>query len=152
LDGNVVTVGLLSFFSLDYSPLPSSYVPLVGGVHDTYVSIDTSLFKASSLMGCFPLQLPKVSQMVNMLSSIPHEHTNPWILLAPSDLDTYRDQMPLSPTELAYQAIQSASASLVTLVTTNSTTTLPINSPPFDLLDQVLPMNGAIREIMSFRE
>lgn len=53
-------------------------------------------------MGCFPLQPPKVSQIVNMLSSIPHEQTDPWILPAPSDIDTYKEQMLLSPVEFAY--------------------------------------------------
>jgi len=77
----------------------------MGGVPDSYVSIGTSLLKASSLMGCFPLQLPKVPKTVNMISSIPHEPPNPWILLASSDIDTYREQIPLSPAELAYEAI-----------------------------------------------
>lgn len=92
----------LSFCTPDYSQLPSGFVPLVGGVPDSYVSIGTGLLKASSLMGCFPLQLPKVSQIVNMLSSIPHEQTNPWILPAPLDIDSYGDQMPSSRAELAY--------------------------------------------------
>jgi hypothetical protein len=124
----------------------------VGGVPDSYVSIGTGLLKASSLMGCFPLQPPKVPQMVNMLSSIPHEQTDPWILPAPSDIDTYGEQMPLSPAELAYQAIQSASESPVTLVTANGTTAPPITAPSFDPLNQVLPMDEAIREIMSLEE
>lgn len=72
------------------------------GVPDSYISLGTGLLKASSLMGCFPLQLSKVSQTVNMLSSIPHEQTNPWILPAPSNLDTYGEQMLLSPIDLAY--------------------------------------------------
>ena len=55
LDGKIVTVDHLSFFTLDYSLLPSSFVPLVGVVNNSYVSISTSLLKASSLMGCFPL-------------------------------------------------------------------------------------------------
>lgn len=64
--------------------------------------------------------------MVNMLSSIPHEPTNQWILPAPSDIDTYREQMPLSPAELAYEVIQSTSKSSVTLVLANGTTAPPI--------------------------
>lgn len=110
-NGKIITVDQLSFCTPNYSPLPSSSVPLVGGVSDSYVSIGTGLLKACSLMGCFPLQPPKVPQSVNMISSIPHEQNDPWILLAPSDLHTYGDQMLLSPAELAYQASQSASAS-----------------------------------------
>lgn len=89
-----------------------------------------------------------VPQMVYMVSSIPHELTNPWILAAPSDINTYREKMSLSPSELAYQAIQSAFKSLVTLVTTNDITAPPITVPSFKPLNQVLPQDKAIREIM----
>jgi len=88
-------VDQLSFCTPDYSSFPSSFVPLIGGVSDSYVNIGTGLVKASLLMGCFPLQPPQVSQMVNMISSIPHEQTDPWILPAPSDLDTFKEQIPL---------------------------------------------------------
>ena len=64
-DGKIVTVDQLSFYTLDYSSLPSSSIPLVGGVPDSYVSISIGLLNASSLMDCFPLQQPKVSQMVH---------------------------------------------------------------------------------------
>ena len=55
LDGKVVTVDQLSFCTPDYSPLPSRFVPLVGGGTDSYASLGIGLLKASSLMGCFPL-------------------------------------------------------------------------------------------------
>jgi len=86
-----------------------------------------------------------------MLSSIPHERTDPWILPAPSDIDTYGEQMPLLPAKLAYQAIQSAFDSPVTLVTANGTISPPIMAP-FDPLNQVLPKDEVIREIMSLEE
>ena len=124
----------------------------MGGVPDSYVNIGTSLLKGSSLMVFFPLLPPVVPQVVNMVSSIPHELTDPWILLVPSEIDTYREQMLLSPSQLAYQAIQSASESLVTLVTANGTIVPPITAPSFDPLNQVLPMDKAIREIMSLEE
>lgn len=87
-----------------------------------------------------------------MASSIPHEPTNPWILMAPSDTDTYGEKMLLSPAEFAYQAIQSASVSPITLVMANGTMTHPINAPSFDPLNQVLYKDEAIREIMSLEE
>jgi len=87
-----------------------------------------------------------------MISSIPHEPTNPWSLPAHSDIDSYGEQMPLSLAKLAYQSIQSASESLVTLVMTNGTTSSPITSPSNDLLNQVLPSNEIIQEIMSLDE
>ena len=57
--------------------------------------------------------------------------------------------MPLSPAELACKAIQIASKSPVTLVSANDTTAPPITAPSFDQLNQVLPMDEAIREITS---
>lgn len=101
-DGKIVIVDQLSFCTPYYSPLLSSFVPLIGGVPNSYVSIGTGLLKASSLMGCLTLQLPKFSQMVNMLSSIPHEQTDPWILPAPSEIDTYEKRKSLSLAELVY--------------------------------------------------
>jgi len=87
-----------------------------------------------------------------MLSSIPHEQTNPWILLAPLDIDTYREKMSLPPAELACKSIQIASKSLVTLVSANGTTTPPITASSFNSLNQVLPKDEVIREIMSLED
>jgi len=66
---------------------------------------------------------------------------SPW---PPSNIDSYGEQMPLSPIELAYQAIQSASDSLVTLVMNNSTSSASTTAPSSDLLNQVLPLDEAI--------
>ena len=60
--------------------------------------------------------------------------------------------MLLSPAELPCEAIQIASESLITLVLSNSTTPPPITTPSFDTLNQVLPMDEAIREITSLEE
>ena len=152
LDGKVVIVDQLSFCTPYYSPLPSGSVPLVGGVLDSYVSIDTSLLKASSIMGYFPLQPLKVPQMVNMASSIPHESTDPWILPALLDIDTSEEQIMLLLAKLAYQAIQSTSETSVTLATTNGTTAPPITASSFDPLNQVLPTDESIIETMSLEE
>ena len=105
LDGKVIIVDQFSFYTPDYSPLPSGSVPLVRGGTDSYVSLGTNLLKASYLMGYFPLQPLKVSESFNMLSSFPHEQTNPWILSAPSNIDTYGEQILLSPAELVCEAI-----------------------------------------------
>lgn len=103
-------------------------------------------------MGCFPLLPPVVPQIVNMVSSIPHELTDPWIVMAPSDIDTYGEQMALSTAKLAYQAIQSVSESPITLVMANGTTSPPVTAPSFDLLNQVLPLDESIRDIMCLEE
>jgi len=152
LDRKIVTVDQLSFCTPDYSLLLSGFVPLVGGVLDSYISINTGLLKGSSLMGCFPTFSPAVPRTVSIVSSIPHEPNIPCILSAPSDIDPYGEQMSLSPAELAHQAIQSASESLITLVMASSTTSPPITTTSFDLLNQVLPSNEAIREIMCLEE
>ena len=60
--------------------------------------------------------------------------------------------MPLSLVELACKAIQIASKSLVTLVLAYRTTAPPINAPSFHPLNQFLPTDEAIREIMSLEE
>ena len=60
--------------------------------------------------------------------------------------------MPLSRAKLAYQAIQSASESLVTFVMTNGTASSPINAPSYDLLNQVLSPDKYIQEIMCLEE
>ena len=90
--------------------------------------------------------------MVNMISSIPHEQTNPWILPDPSDIDTYGEQMLLSPVEFAYQAIQTTFTSPITFVTANGTISPPITTPSFNSLNQVLPTYEAILKIMSLEE
>jgi len=75
--------------------------------------------------------------MISKVSTIPHDQTDPWILRTPSNIDSYGEQMFLSPAELVYQAIQSASDSSVTLVTTNGTISPPITPPSNDLLNEV---------------
>ena len=82
--------------------------------------------------------------MVVMISITFDGSIDPWILLAPSDIDSYRDQMPLSPTELAYQAIQITSEPSTALVSTNGTNLPPITFISKDLLDEVLPTDEAI--------
>lgn len=127
---------------------PSSTIPLVGGIPNSYVSISTDLLKGSSFMGFFPLLPPKVPLTIFMVSTIPHDPTNPWIFLTTSYIDAYGKKMSLSPAELAYQAIESALDSPVTLVMTNVTVSSTTTSPSNDILNQVLPSNEAIREIM----
>ena len=44
-----------------------------------------------------------------------HTSSDPWVIPKPSDYPRYNNQMPLSPTESAYQAIQSATPSTLSL-------------------------------------
>jgi len=127
-------------------------VPLAGGIPDSYVSVGTDLLKGSSLLGFFPLPPPEVPQMICMVSIIPHDPTNPWILLTSSDIDSYGEHIPLSLADLAYQVIDSTSDSSASLVTTNDTASSPIMDPSNDLLDEFLPLGEAIQDIMSLEE
>ena len=136
LDGKIVTVDQLSFCTPDYTTLPSSTVPLIGGFPDSYVSIGTGLLKASSLLGCFPLPPLQIPNTVAMISTFSDGSINPWIISAPSDIDSYGDQMPLSPVELAYQAIQITSEPSTDMVLTTGTNLSPITVLSKDLLNE----------------
>jgi hypothetical protein len=65
-------------------------------------------------MGTFPIPPPDVPRSsvasINMISTMPHElpaSHDPWIVPDPGDHLRFGDEMPLSPVESAYQAIQS---------------------------------------------
>ena len=60
--------------------------------------------------------------------------------------------MPLSLAKLAYQPIQLASEPSTALVLTNGTLLSPKKVPSKDLPDELLPLDEAIREIMSLEE
>ena len=132
--------------------LPSSTIALIGGFSDSYVSIGTDLLNASSLLGCFPLPPPEIPKTIVMISTTFDGSIDPWIIPAPSDIDSYGDQMPLSPAELAYQAIQITSEPSTAMVSTNGTNLPPITVLSKYLLNEVLPTHEAIREIMSLEE
>ena len=87
-----------------------------------------------------------------MISSTLDGSIDPWIIPAPSDIDSYRDQMPLSPVELAYQAMQTSYELSTAMVLTNSTNLTPITVLSKDLLNEVLPTDENIQEIMSLEE
>lgn len=76
MDGKIIIVDQLSFCTPDYSPFPSSTVPLVGGILDSYVSVGTYILKVSSLLGYFTLSPLEVWRMVSMVSNIPHDPNN----------------------------------------------------------------------------
>ena len=134
----------LSFCTPDYNTLPSSTVPLIGGFPDSYVSIGTGLLKASSLLGCFPLPPPDIPNTVAMISTTLDGSIDPWILSSPSEIDSYGDQMLLSPAKLAYQAIQITSEPSTYMVSTKVTNLPPITVLSKDLLNEVLPTEEAI--------
>jgi hypothetical protein len=95
-------------------------------------------------MGTFPIPLPNVPHSsvtsINMISTSIHETPvshDPWMVPDPGDHLRYDDEMPLSPVEFAYQAIQS---------TTPSTPSIGELSPdPFHV---IFPIDEMIMSIM----
>jgi hypothetical protein len=76
------------------------------------------LLKYSTLMRTFPIPPPDVPSpfvtSINMISTIvceTPESCDPWIVPNPGDFLHYNDNMPLSPVEFSYQAIQLATPS-----------------------------------------
>jgi hypothetical protein len=113
--GKVVTVDKLAFFNSDSH---TSNVPFIAKTPHGYKNVGVGLLKDSSLMATFPIPPPvgppPVVSSINMISTsvgeIPKSY-NPWIIPSLEECPHYGDQMPLSPVELAYQAIQSTSPS-----------------------------------------
>jgi hypothetical protein len=77
-------------------------------------------------MGTFPIPPPNIPPpfftSINMISTTvgeTPESYDPWIVPSYDDCLHYGDRMPLSPTELAYQAIQSETPSPRSLLDTS---------------------------------
>jgi hypothetical protein len=109
-----------------------------------YENVGVGLLKDSSLMGTFPIPPPDAPHpsiaSTNMISTsiygTPPSH-DPWMIPNPDDHLRYKDEMPLSPVESAYYAIQSA---------TPSTPSLGDLSPyPFCV---IFPMDEMIMSVM----
>jgi hypothetical protein len=128
--GKVVTVDQLAFFNSDAR---TNNVPFIAKTPPGYENVGVGLLKDSSLMGTFPIPPPDVPHpffaSINMISTSVRETPafyDPWIVPNPSDHLRYGDQMPLSPIESAYQAIQ---------LETPSTPSLGDSSPdPFHVI------------------
>jgi hypothetical protein len=143
--GKVVTVDQLTLFNSDAR---TSNAPFISKTPPGYENVSVDLLKYSNLMGTFPIPPPDVPPplvaSINMISTSVHETLasfDPWIVLAPGDYLHYGNQIPLSPVEYAYQAIQSANP---------STTSLDDSSPdPFHI---ILPTDEMIMSVMSMED
>jgi hypothetical protein len=141
--GKVITVDQLAFFNLD---MCTGNILFIAKTPPGYENIDVGLLKDSSLMGTFPIPPPDVPHSsfasINMISISIHETPvshDPWMVPDPDDHLRYGDEMPLSPVESAYQAIQS---------TTPSTPSLGDLSPnPFHV---IFPMDEMIMSVMEY--
>jgi hypothetical protein len=117
--GKVVTVDQLAFFNSDTR---TGNVPFIAKTPPGYENIGVGLLKDSSLMGTFPIPPPDVPCLsvasINMISTSPQKlpmSHDPWIVPDPGDHLHFGDEMPLSLVESAYQAIQSATSSTLSL-------------------------------------
>ena len=58
-------------------------------------------------MGVFPSPVPNtIVAPINIISSINTHLGNPWVILNPSEVESYGETMPLLLTKLSYLAIQ----------------------------------------------
>jgi hypothetical protein len=143
--GKVITVNQLAFFNSDTR---TSNIPFIVKTLPGYENISVGLLKDSTLMGMFPIPPldapPPLVASINMISTSVHKtHTSsdPWVIPKPGDYPHYSNQMPLSPVESTYQAIQSA---------TPSTLSLGDSSPdPFHI---IFPTYEMIMSVMSMED
>lgn len=101
--GKIVMVDQLPFFASSSS---EGKVPYVEHSSVPYESVGAGLFKAPTLMGVFPLPPPNVAS-VTMIFVNP----DPSVIPPLDQVDSWSDVMLLSPVELNYIEIVSASAS-----------------------------------------
>jgi hypothetical protein len=143
--GKVVTVDQLAFF---HSDTRTSNVPFIAKKNPGYENVSVGLLKDSSLMGTFPIPPPDVPHpfvtSINMISNSIHGTPmsyDPWMVPNPGDHLRYGDEMPLSLVESAYQAIQSATLSTLSLG--------DLSPDPFHI---IFPMDEMIMSVMSMKD
>ena len=100
--GNIVKVDQLSYYSSDLDSTDS--IQHVGKTTIPYEDVGVGLIKDSALMGTFSI-LSHNTTNINMITSSTIPFADPWIVPLESELDSFNDMMPLSPFEIAYQAI-----------------------------------------------
>ena len=77
-----------------------------------YEYVGVGLMKDSNLIGTFIIAPPSVLRKIyniNMISSITIPFYDTWVVPSESKLDSYNGEIPLSPFEYAYVAVQSYS-------------------------------------------
>jgi hypothetical protein len=117
--GKVITVDQLSFFNSDTC---TGNIPFIAKTPPGYENVRVGLLKYSSLISTFPIPPPDVPHSsitsINMISTSIHRTPashDPWMVPDPNDHLRYIDEMPLSPVEFSYQAIQSVTPSTPSL-------------------------------------
>ena len=99
-------VNQLSYYSSD--PASTDSIQHVGKLTIPYEDVGVGLIKDFALMGNFSMPPPNVPcniANINMITSSTIQFYDPWIVPLESELDSFNGVMPLSPFEIAYQAI-----------------------------------------------
>lgn len=146
--GKIITVNQFSFFPSSYS---DGNVPFVEHTSVPYESVGVGLFKDPALMGVFSLLPPSITP-INMISI----RFDPWVLLPVDQVESWGDDMPLSPAELNYVDIISASDLSSEPAPSSKDLYAYVQCPwlgngtSSDPLQEMFPSDEAIIETMSF--
>jgi hypothetical protein len=143
--GKVVTVDQLAFFKSDTR---TSNIPFIAKTPPGYENVGVGLLKDSTLMGMFPIPPPDIppplAASINMISTFVRENHlsyDPWLIDEPGDYSHYGNQIPLSPIESAYKAIQSTSPS-----------TPSLDNSSLDPFHMDFPIDEMIMSVMSMED
>ena len=97
----------LTYFSFDPASLDG--IQHIGKTTIPYKDVGVGFIKGSGLLGIFCYPPPNVSPSIatiHMISSSIISFDDPWIVPSESEVDSFGDAMPMSPFEIAYQAVQ----------------------------------------------
>jgi len=147
--GKIVIVDQLSFFASS----SEGNVPFVEHTSIPYESVGAGLFKDPALMGVFSLPPPNIAP-INMISV----RSDPCVLPPTDQVESWGDEMLLSPAELNYVEIVSASAPPPESAPSSRALDSYAYSPwlgddaSSDPLKEIFPSDEAIIETMSLEE
>jgi len=148
--GKIIKVDHLCFFASSSS---DGNVPFVEHISIPYESVGAGIFKDPTLIGVFSLPPPNFT-FVNMISI----NTDPWVIPPINQVDSWGDIMPLSPTDLNYVEIISASISSFDSAPLRRSLDTYVQSSwlgdivSLDPLQETFPSDEAILETMSFED
>ena len=152
-NGKIVTIDQLTYFSSD--PSSAESIQHVGKTAIPYKDVGVGLVKDSGLLETFSFPPPNVSSpfmTIHMISSESIILDDPWIVPFDSEVDSFGDAMPLSPFEVAYQAVQSFSDSSSTnldLVNEIHGESLSISTSYSTTFSETVHTGEQIRELLS---
>ena len=152
-NGKIVTIDQLTYFSSD--PTSSESIQHVGKTTIPYKDVGVGLVKDSGLLGTFSLTPPNVSPStatIHMISSNTIVYDDTWIVPFEYEVDSFGDVMPLSPYEIAYQAIQSFSdpcSTEIDLMNVVHGESLSISNSDSTTFSELVHTDEKIREILS---